>query len=388
MARKRGNGEGSIYFSDKLNRWVGQFTAGVKNDGKPNRKSVYGKTRKEVAEKINKALNEIKEHKFVDKSDVTLYDLIFENIEDKFNANKTSPATHLRDIETLKKITSSPYPLHSMKVQKIKNTDIKKFFSTITSYSNSTIDKIYRFINSAFKKAVAQQIIYMNPLDNRSEIIKPKSDKPDKMVESLTLEEQKKLVKVLNNEERNHKYRNIIMLMLYTGMRVGETLALTRTAINLKEETISIKVSLTKDSKGKVIMGSTTKTYNSIRTIKMISVVKDVIDDSLKAYSPNMDELIFFDSIDKSLISPVEVNCYLKRICKKYDIAPHIHNHMLRHTYATRCIESGMTAVVLAKKLGHKDVSITLNTYTSVFSKFEETQDDKYTNYLITENLI
>lgn len=45
---KRGNGEGSIFYSEKLNRWVGQFTAGRKADGKLNRKSLYGKTRKEV----------------------------------------------------------------------------------------------------------------------------------------------------------------------------------------------------------------------------------------------------------------------------------------------------------------------------------------------------
>ena len=43
---KRGNGEGTIYYSEKLNKWVGQFTAGRKLDGKLNRKSVYGTTRK------------------------------------------------------------------------------------------------------------------------------------------------------------------------------------------------------------------------------------------------------------------------------------------------------------------------------------------------------
>ena len=49
---KRGNGEGTIYFSEKLNKWVGQFTAGRKDDGRLNRKSVYGNTRKEVKEKM------------------------------------------------------------------------------------------------------------------------------------------------------------------------------------------------------------------------------------------------------------------------------------------------------------------------------------------------
>lgn len=45
---KRGNGEGTIYYSEKLNKWVGQFTAGGKADGKLNRKSVYGNTRNDV----------------------------------------------------------------------------------------------------------------------------------------------------------------------------------------------------------------------------------------------------------------------------------------------------------------------------------------------------
>ena len=43
---------------------------------------------------------------------------------------------------------------------------------------------------------------------------------------------------------------------------------------------------------------------------------------------------------------------------------------MLRHTFATRCIESGMNALVLSKILGHTNIEITLNVYTSVFNKF------------------
>ena len=64
---KRGNGEGTIYFSEKLNKWVGQFTAGRKTDGKLNRKSVYGNTRKEVKEKITKALSEVQKNTYIDE---------------------------------------------------------------------------------------------------------------------------------------------------------------------------------------------------------------------------------------------------------------------------------------------------------------------------------
>lgn len=55
---------------------------------------------------------------------------------------------------------------------------------------------------------------------------------------------------------------------------------------------------------------------------------------------------------------------------------------MLRHTFATRCIESGMSAVVLQHILGHTDISITLNTYTSVFNSYKNEEFEKYNAYI------
>ena len=59
-----------------------------------------------------------------------------------------------------------------------------------------------------------------------------------------------------------------------------------------------------------------------------------------------------------------------------------ISTHSLRHTYATRCIEAGMNAVVLQRLMGHTDVKITLNTYTSVFNEFKEDEINKVTKYI------
>ena len=55
---------------------------------------------------------------------------------------------------------------------------------------------------------------------------------------------------------------------------------------------------------------------------------------------------------------------------------------MLRHTYATRCIEAGMSAKVLQQNLGHKKVKTALNTYRSVFNKFQEDENKKYDLYM------
>ena len=62
----RGNGEGTIYFSEKLNKWVGQYVAGRKSNGTINRKSVYGKTRKEVKDKLTIKLSEVVARKYID----------------------------------------------------------------------------------------------------------------------------------------------------------------------------------------------------------------------------------------------------------------------------------------------------------------------------------
>lgn len=60
---------------------------------------------------------------------------------------------------------------------------------------------------------------------------------------------------------------------------------------------------------------------------------------------------------------------------------------MLRYTYATTCIESGMPAKVVQKKLGHRDISITLNTYAEVLANYEDTCDNAYLEYLETNKL-
>lgn len=386
MARKRGNGEGSIYYSEKLNRWVGQFTNGVKTNGMPNRKSVYGKTRKEVAEKITKALNEIKEHTFVDKSDVTFIELLRELVEEKYRANLINDSTYKRNLYQIKEIEETPDTIAYKPIQKITNSDIKKFLFSLTKFSNGTIAKLYGMTNKVFQKAVSKKLIYSNPLDDKLEIIKPKSDKADKKVEALTIDEEEKLINVLNNEEALHPYRNIILLLLFTGMRCGEVLALKKESIT--EKSIIIDVTLSRDKSDKVILGTTTKTYSSTREILITEQTRPILDDVLFELEDNPNGMIFWDKNSNTFVKPVEINCYLKRICKKYNIASHIHTHMLRHTFATRCIESGMTPVVLAKKLGHKDISITLNTYTSVFTKYEDTQDDRYVNYMKDKNLV
>ncbi len=385
---KRGNGEGSIYYSENLKRWVGQFTAGYKENGKLNRKTVYGKTRKEVANKINEKQNELNNNTFVDKSDVKFYELAQKYIDDRYNSNVITATTYLSNSYALNRLKQTN--IYSAKIQHITADFINKELVKLKKYSASVIEKEKSIISNTLDLAVLNKLIYNNPFSIKKSIIIPKSDVQTREVDALTVDEQKMLVKELGIKD--YRYKEIILIALYSGMRIGEILALEDTDIDLKNNIIHVSRTLTKSKNQKIVVGTKTKTYSGKRDVPLFP--------QIKCYFENIPQGLIF-TYNSKVILPVTINSALKRICKnagirlsKYPLhrdnkmiqlnTSTVHTHMLRHTFATRCIEAGMQAVVLQKILGHKDISVTLNTYTSIFNKFKQNEVEKVTNYLDT----
>ena len=122
--------------------------------------------------------------------------------------------------------------------------------------------------------------------------------------------------------------------------------------------------------------------------------IKSLMEDAIKNMQPNPYNLIF-TTRNQTLFSAANINCFFKRLCTKNKIKleknskgkleSKVNMHMLRHTYATRCIESGMPAHILQKLLGHKNVSTTINTYTTIFDKYRNNEVDKSINYQIMQ---
>lgn len=110
--------------------------------------------------------------------------------------------------------------------------------------------------------------------------------------------------------------------------------------------------------------------------------VELLIQEILKQYVENKNNLIFWDFKDNSYIKRYEINLYLNRISKKYNITnTSLSSHRLRHTFITRCFESGMNLKIIQAIVGHIDgSSITVDVYVSTEFDFIFQELEKLNN--------
>lgn len=325
---------------------------------------MYGDTKAEVIEKMQKALVSIKDNKFIDKSMLTINNVLDLMLEEEERANKVCASTLLRKKRT-GEIISKMY-IADIPIQKVGATQINDCLLDLVGYSNSYISKIHMQLSAVFNKAMLLQIINVNPFTIKGNIIKPRSNKQDKKIEAFNIEEHKDFLKQL--ESKDYKYKDVFYTLIETGMRVGEVLVLKKENIDFKKNIIHVKRSLTRNKKDQYVEGSKTKTYAGIREVPLSNFLKKILQNrpTINGY--------YFTQPNGQFLTPTIINSHFKRICKDANIkvctekkrkrnketgkvcvvnlkSSKANTHMLRHTFATRCIEAGISAVVLQRIL-------------------------------------
>lgn len=368
-----GNGEGSLYYSEALSRWIFQYY-----DTQGNRQTLKQKKNelvKDFKARVTKVKNELNTGTYIAKSNETVLTIINNYIKQKNLDGITSDRSYKRNTDTVAQIEKTCNMFCNKPIQKVTVSDIEKSKENIRKYSNSTISKIWVLLQKAFKLAYSRRLIPYNIMEDET-LIKPISKIPNRKIEALTVEEEMKLEKALL--ENDHVYNTILLLQLYTGMRIGEVLALSRDCIDLNNNTLTVYRTITRDFNDKVILGDHTKTYNKKtgvdkgkRTFPLSLKAKELLIKQLNNKITNIHNLIFWDYEDNTFITDGEINSYLKRLNFKNKITEHIHTHMLRHTFVTRCREKGIPLIVVQALVGHVEGSeITNNVYTSVSIDF------------------
>ena len=258
--KSKGNGEGTIYVSSKTGLYVGQYVI----DGK--RKSVYQKKNEKAGDfkaRFNKIIMSITDGTYISKSSETLETIIERHIEQKNKDGITSTNSYKRDKETLEQIRKCCCNFIYKPVQKVTLYDIEKSKEKMKQYKKSGIDRAWRLLFKGFRIASSpsNRLIPYNIMDDEN-LKKPVAEIITEKVKPLTVAEEKRLNEILDNEERNHPYRNIVKLELITAMRIGEALARSINNIDKENKKLLINNTLTEDTDGTVILGEHTKTYN------------------------------------------------------------------------------------------------------------------------------
>lgn len=149
---------------------------------------------------------------------------------------------------TIKRIKAQKFA--NIPIEKVTKEQIETFLHLERKKSNSVIKKDYRMLKAVYEHASYNLNIIVNFFEGVNAIERPKSLKEDKDVVALTLMEQKQLEKYLSKNRTKHT--NIILLCLYTGIRIGEALAINyKEDINMQTKMLKISKTLTKDKKVK-----------------------------------------------------------------------------------------------------------------------------------------
>lgn len=224
--------------------------------------------------------------------------------------------------------------------------------------NEKTIKDILIVLKMILKYGVKNQYMDFHQID-----IKFPTNHEKKVVEVLTRDNQKKLMDYLYS---NFTFKNMgIFLCLSTGLRIGELCALKWCDIDMEERVIKVKHTIQRiyitddgDKKYTKLLIDTPKTKESIRDIPLSTdLVKLLI--PLKKIV-NSEYFILTNDIRPT--EPRTYRNYYKKILRKLNI-PDLKFHGLRHSFATRCIESNGDYKTVSVILGHSNISTTLNLY-------------------------
>lgn len=373
MARRE-KGEGSIS-QRKDGTWTARITLGFDNDGKRQVKAFYGKTEKEVKKKLKEFQTEMIKYDNVQVDKLTVSELIEDWL--KIKRHEVRPSSYDRIERTVNNIILPE--LGYMQATSLTPVDVQNFLIGLAEkgLSYSSIKKAYENLKAPFAIAVLRDQIRKNPCET---VKIPKNTIESEGKVEFYDEEQVALISQAAVEryktgELIYDHGRGLIILLNTGMRIGELLALKWKNVDFDKKLIHIVETRgvvinrnRKDGDNKYIeVDRPTKTKAGTRIIPMNQKTEECLlyFKSLNYKSP----YVMANGDEKDSVIPYKnLQKALKHILEKTGIN-YGSLHALRHTFATRLFKRGVEVKVVSELLGHSSVKVTYDIYIHVIKE-------------------
>lgn len=368
-------------------RYEDTIKIGYDENGKPIRKHLYGRTNKELDEKINAIRISLGKGLDVSAQEDTFsvwaeYWLKMK----KTQVGNSQYGHYVTYVNYLKDyIGDTPVKdIRLLHIQTIINDLYEKNPNTGKPSSKKTLKEIRSTAKQIFEFAIDNKVLDYNPTDR----VKIPKEAAEGEREAISEEQQKWIT------EMPHEMQTAAMIMLYAGLRRGELLPLSWADIDFKKKTITVNKAIDLSDDKAVLKGTKTKAGN--REVIMPEILVEYLKKIKKKNS-----LVCPFKKDKMYTATQwrrAWNSYLIDLDLKYGenndrkskfdsrykgiSIDRITPHMLRHTYCTNLILSGATPMTVQKQMGHANIQVTLEIYTHITQEFKENDMNKYNDYL------
>jgi integrase len=357
MAKKRGNGEGSIY-RRRDGRWVGQYL--VHTAKGPKYRYLYGKTRAVVAEKLTRAMADRDSGLIFDAGKVTVGYYLDRWLADTVKGTVRT-STYERN-EEIVRLHIKP-SLGRVGLKKLTPTHVRGLYSEKldSGLAPATVRRIHSTLHKALSQAVSDGIVPRNAAHVKAPRPAPEEIRP------LSEDEARAFLDAAR--QSGERFEALYVLAITTGLRRGELLGLRWDDADLEFGTLRVGRALvreggrhtlgeTKTRRGRRQINLTPRTVNALKKHR-----KKQLEEKMKLAGLYKDHGLIFASGVGTPVNPENlVKRSFKPLLKKAGL-PEIRFHDLRHTCATLLLSRGVHPKLVQELLGHATIAMTLDTY-------------------------
>lgn len=369
MARRRGYGEGSVYFDEPGNRWVGLLSLPEDGTGKRRRRKVVGKSAAEARRRMNQLRREYEQGP-VPSNRLTLAAVLEEFLEHGLPPSAKSSQT----------INGYRWAIEDHLVPKLGALKVKDQLTPARvdgflkarqaeGFSKSSMARIHGTLTRALRWAQVRGYITRNV----SEIVAtPSGDVKES--KSLTVDEAKALL----DTARGDRLEALYTVMLQLGLRPGEVLGLRWQDVDFDNRTLSVRKAVVRHVDRDRETGKETVTLrlgpvkrDSRRTLGMPGGVETALTAHRRAQNAHrlavgpawQDNDLVFPNGTGSFIYPANLRRSLTRLVKRAGIEGHWTPYDLRHSAASILNAAGLRMEDVGDVLGHRDATVTAKVY-------------------------